>query len=132
ALADVVARHESLRTVFATADGTPQQVVIPADRIGFACDVVEARGWPEDRLREAMSAAARYTFDLSAESPLHTELFARGDDEHVLVVAVHHIAADGWSITPFARDLGVAYASRCAGRDPDWAPLPVQYADYTL
>nr|WP_241156386.1 non-ribosomal peptide synthetase [Mycobacterium avium] len=132
ALADVVARHESLRTVFATADGTPQQVVIPADRIGFACDVVDARGWPEDRLREAMSAAARYTFDLSAESPLHTELFARGDDEHVLVVAVHHIAADGWSITPFARDLGVAYASRCAGRDPDWAPLPVQYADYTL
>nr|WP_084271280.1 non-ribosomal peptide synthetase [Mycobacterium avium] len=132
ALADVVARHESLRTVFATADGTPQQVVIPADRIGFACDVVDARGWPEDRLREAMSAAARYTFDLSAESPLHTELFARGDDEHVLVVAVHHIAADGWSITPFARDLGVAYASRCVGRDPDWAPLPVQYADYTL
>nr|AKO90064.1 MPS1 [Mycobacterium avium subsp. paratuberculosis] len=132
ALADVVARHESLRTVFATADATPQQVVIPADRIGFACDVVDARGWPEDRLREAMSAAARYTFDLSAESPLHTELFARGDDEHVLVVAVHHIAADGWSITPFARDLGVAYASRCAGRDPDWAPLPVQYADYTL
>ncbi|WP_156751983.1 condensation domain-containing protein, partial [Mycobacterium sp. E2497] len=132
ALADVVARHESLRTVFAAADGIPQQVVIPAERIGFACEVVDARGWPEDRLRERMAAAARYTFDLASESPLHTELFTLGDDAHILLVAVHHIAADGWSITPFARDLGVAYASRCAGHAPDWAPLAVQYVDYTL
>ncbi|WP_156671248.1 non-ribosomal peptide synthetase, partial [Mycobacterium sp. E1214] len=132
ALADVVGRHESLRTVFAASDGVPQQVVIPAERIGFACEVVDARGWPEERLRERMSAAAQYAFDLSSESPLHTELFALSDDEHMLVVAVHHIAADGWSITPFARDLGVAYASRCAGQAPDWAPLAVQYVDYTL
>ncbi|MGD1258006.1 amino acid adenylation domain-containing protein, partial [Mycobacterium seoulense] len=132
ALADVVARHESLRTVFAAADGIPQQVVIPAERTGFACEVVDARGWPDDRLRERMAAAARYTFDLASESPLHTELFAIGNDTHILVVAVHHIAADGWSITPFARDLGVAYASRCAGRAPDWEPLAVQYVDYTL
>ncbi|WP_120313386.1 non-ribosomal peptide synthetase, partial [Mycobacterium mantenii] len=132
ALADVVGRHESLRTVFASADGIPQQVVVPAEQIGFACGVVDARGWPEDRLRERMAAAAQYAFDLSSESPLHTELFTVDDDEHMLVVAVHHIAADGWSITPFARDLGVAYASRCAGHAPDWAPLAVQYVDYTL
>ncbi|MBV8789191.1 MAG: amino acid adenylation domain-containing protein, partial [Mycobacterium sp.] len=132
ALSDVVDRHESLRTVFTSTDGVPQQVVIPAEQIGFACAVTDAREWSEDRLHAAMAEAARYTVDLTRESPLHTELFAVSDDEHMLVVAVHHIAADGWSISPFARDLGVAYASRCEGRAPDWAPLEVQYVDYTL
>ena len=89
-------------------------------------------GWPADRLGEAIGAVAGHSFDLAAEIPLRARLFRVAEDEHVLVAVVHHIAADGWSITPLVGDLGVAYASRCAGRAPGWAPLPVQYVDYTL
>jgi amino acid adenylation domain-containing protein len=132
ALADVVGRHESLRTVFPTPEGTPQQVVIPAERADFGWQIIDATGWPESRLGEAVNAAACYTFDLATEIPLRATLFRVADDEHVLVAVAHHIGADGWSVTALVGDLGVAYASRCAGRAPGWAPLAVQYADYTL
>ena len=132
ALADVVGRHESLRTLFAAPEGIPRQLVIPAERADFGWQVVDASGWPAGRLEEAIGAVARYSFDLVAEIPLRATLFRVGEDEHVLVAVVHHIAADGWSISPLVADLGVAYASRCAGRAPDWAPLAVQYVDYTL
>ena len=132
ALSDVVGRHESLRTLFAAADGIPHQVVVPAEQARLGWDVIDASGWPEGRLREGINTAARYTFDLANEIPLHAQLFTVTEDDHVLVAVVHHIAADGWSITPFARDLGAAYASRCAGQAPEWAPLSVQYVDYTL
>ncbi|MDT5082959.1 MAG: hypothetical protein QOJ61_2, partial [Mycobacterium sp.] len=132
ALADVVGRHESLRTLYVAVEGTPQQVVIPSERADFGWQITDATGWPESRLGEAVNAATSYTFDLATEIPLRARLFRVADDEHVLVAVVHHIAADGWSITALVRDLGVAYASRCAGRAPGWAPLPVQYVDYTL
>ena len=112
--------------------GYPQQLVVPAERADFGWQVVDATGWPEGRLGEAIGAAARHPFDLATEIPLRARLFRVAEDEHVLVAVVHHIAADGWSITPLVGDLGVAYASRCAGQAPGWAPLPVQYVDYTL
>ncbi|MCV7442445.1 amino acid adenylation domain-containing protein [Mycobacterium paraense] len=132
ALADVVARQESLRTLFAARDGIPRQLIVPPERADFGWAVVDAVGWPESRLAEALDAVAHHPFDLAAEIPLRARLFRVADDEHVLVAVVHHIAADGASITPLVRDLGVAYASRRVGQAPDWADLPVQYADYTL
>ncbi|MGH3588225.1 MAG: condensation domain-containing protein, partial [Pseudonocardia sp.] len=132
ALADVVARHESLRTVFPAVHGVPLQVVVPAGQAEPGWQVVDAAGWSVDRLHDAIRATVGYNFDLSAEIPLRATLFRMGEGDHVLVAVVHHIAGDGWSIGPLVRDIGMAYASRCAGYVPDWAPLPVQYADYTL
>ncbi|WP_155924392.1 MULTISPECIES: non-ribosomal peptide synthetase [unclassified Mycolicibacterium] len=133
AFADLLDRHESLRTVFPTVDGTPQQLVVAADQTGFTWDVVvDAAGWPASRLQEAVEEAVRHSFDLAAEVPFRAKIFRVADDEHVLVAVVHHIAADGWSITPLVADLGVAYASRRVGKAPGWEPLAVQYADYTL
>lgn len=132
ALGDVVGRHESLRTIFPANDGIPKQVVVPAERADFGWAVVDARTWPAEQLAEAVTKVAGRGFHLASEIPLHAELFQIGDDDHLLVAAVHHIAADGWSVRPLIRDLGLAYASRCAGEAPDWPELPVQYADYAL
>ncbi len=132
ALADVVGRHESLRTLFAAPEGIPQQLVVAAERAEFGWEVTDATAWSADRLGDAIKEAAGHTFDLATEIPMRATLFRIAADEHVLVGVVHHIAADGWSIAPLVRDLGVAYADRCAGRAPGWAELPVQYVDYTL
>ena len=132
ALADVVGRHESLRTLFPAVEGVPRQFVMPAERADFGWDVVDAGGWSETQLGEAIGAVARHPFDLAAEIPMRARLFRIADDEHVLVAVAHHIAADGLSMAPLVHHLGVAYLSRCAGLDPVWAELPVQYVDYTL
>ncbi|OHT87963.1 non-ribosomal peptide synthetase [Mycobacteroides saopaulense] len=132
ALSDVVIRHESLCTVFRAEEGVPYQQVLAPEQVEFGWEVVDATAWAPSELDDAIGDVARHAFDLAAEIPMHAKLFAVSAGEHVLVAAVHHIAADGWSVAPLMRDLTVAYASRSDGQAPTWAPLPVQYADYTL
>ena len=132
ALADVVDRHEGLRTLFPAPDGLPRQLVVTVDRADVGWQIIDATGLSDDRLGEAIGTVASRPFNLADEIPMRARLFRVADDEHVFVAAVHHIAADGWSVAPLMRDLGVAYASRCAGQAPGWAELPLQYVDYTL
>ncbi|WP_455362669.1 condensation domain-containing protein, partial [Streptomyces sp. SYSU K21746] len=128
ALGDLVGRHEVLRTVFATVDGQPYQHILPPEKASFDLPVVEQVA----DLASAINEVAAHRFDLATEIPLRAWLFETGPDKHVLVMVVHHIAGDGWSMGPLARDVSAAYAARTTGRAPGWEPLAVQYADYTL
>ncbi|PEG38132.1 non-ribosomal peptide synthetase, partial [Mycolicibacterium duvalii] len=132
AMADVVVRHESLRTLLPEIDGMARQVVVPAECAQPDLDVVDASAWSEERVTAAIEAAARHTFRLDRELPVRASVLGLSATEHVLVGVVHHVAADGWSIAPLLADMSVAYAARCAGAPPGWAELPVQYVDYTL
>ncbi|RSS85285.1 condensation domain-containing protein, partial [Streptomyces sp. WAC05950] len=130
AVRDVVARHESLRTLIVVDEhGVPSQQVLPVD--GALLDVPLQDVAP-DAVDEAVRRAAQYTFDLSAEIPVRATLLRSGEREHVLLLLVHHIASDGESMEPLSRDLAAAYTARLRGEAPQWADLPVQYVDYTL
>ncbi|WIL35255.1 non-ribosomal peptide synthetase DhbF [Bacillus stercoris] len=129
ALYDLVCRHESLRTIFPETQGTSYQHILDADQARPELHVTEIA---EKELSDRLAEAVRYSFDLAAEPAFRAELFVIGPDEYVLLLLVHHIVGDGWSLTPLTRDLGTAYAARCHGKAPEWAPLAVQYADYAL
>ncbi|WP_163015726.1 condensation domain-containing protein, partial [Streptomyces sp. Tu 4128] len=129
ALGDVVGRHEVLRTVFPVVDGEPYQEVLAPSAVGEVLRVVSAG---EGEVAGLVAEETGRGFDLAVEVPLRALLVEVGVGVHVLVVVVHHVAGDGWSMGPLAQDISVAYAARCDGRLPGWEPLPVQYADYTL
>jgi len=130
AVEDVLVRHEALRTRFpVTAPGEqPYQQVLPVAEVLPHGLEVETPADPAGRIGELLAAG----FDVTEAAPLRIRLLAAGPREHVLVLVVHHICADGVSLAPLARDLVTAYLSRSGGEAPGWAPLPVQYADFAL
>ncbi|MFC5157069.1 amino acid adenylation domain-containing protein, partial [Streptomyces amakusaensis] len=129
ALGDVADRHESLRTVFPETNGTPRQEIVAGAAGRPRLEIVETT---EAELEETLAAHSLRGFDLSVDLPWRTWLMRIGPTEHVLLIVVHHVASDGWSMGVLTRDLRFAYGARGEGRAPGWDPLPVQYADYAL
>ncbi|HEX5760996.1 MAG TPA: amino acid adenylation domain-containing protein [Thermoanaerobaculia bacterium] len=129
ALAGVVARHETLRTRFPARGGRPRQEVEPAVRC--ALRVVDLRHLPHRAAREAEAArrAAREKaapFDLARGPLLRAALLRLDAEEHLLLLTVHHIVADGWSLGILLRELAALYAGQ------ELPPLPLQYADFAV
>ncbi|WP_084495105.1 amino acid adenylation domain-containing protein [Nocardia shimofusensis] len=135
ALRDVVDRHEVLRTIYPETAGEPHQLILD-DPEPVLTRVPPAR---EEAVAAAVGEFMRAGFDVTTRVPMRVGLFevagrgrAAGEGEYLLVMVVHHIAGDGQSMGPLARDVMVAYTARAAGHAPVWEPLPVQYADYAL
>ncbi|WP_346346793.1 condensation domain-containing protein, partial [Streptomyces sp. SID161] len=129
ALTDVIARHESLRTLFPDHNGTPYQHILGEEEVEFELPVVPATG---ETLAAVMAEQSAQVFHLAVDLPIRARLITLGEQEHVLLVVMHHIVSDGGSTAPLLADLAAAYGARAQGLAPDWEPLPVQYADYTL
>ncbi|QES47604.1 non-ribosomal peptide synthetase [Streptomyces venezuelae] len=135
AVGDLVARHEQLRVVFPDRDGLPAQRVLPPDGAGG----LDLRSLPADIVAggpAAISAAVRAVavrpFDLSAEPAFRATLLKVADEDHVLVLAMHHIVSDGWSLDILLRDLRELYRARSEGDAPRLAPQPIDYTDYAV
>nr|WP_231496681.1 non-ribosomal peptide synthetase [Rhodococcus sp. UNC363MFTsu5.1] len=129
AMRDVLARHESLRTVFPSGPHGPEQRVIPVESAHV--DLTRSTVGEADLMARAAEFAGR-GFDVTDSIPLRAALFEVAPDDHVLLVVVHHISADGSSMAPLARDVMLAYVARSQGEAPQWEPLAVQYADFAL
>ncbi|HLJ90625.1 MAG TPA: amino acid adenylation domain-containing protein, partial [Candidatus Angelobacter sp.] len=127
ALADVVGRHEILRTVFPEIDGIPYQKVFSFAEARLA---IHEESVDEANLAPRLAAAISTTFELSCEIPLRVWLFRLQPQSHALLFLVHHIAGDAWSLGLLARDFSAAYSARKREAKPDLVPLPFQYADF--
>src|SRR5688500_5957089 len=134
ALGEIVRRHEALRTTFTEVDGSPVQVVAPFG--GFALPVEDLSGLSEaDREAEVRRRAgeeAGRAFDLSAGPLFRAALLRAGEEDHVLLLSMHHVVSDGWSMGVLFRELSSLYEAYREGRESPLRELPVQYADYAV
>lgn len=132
ALNDIVKRHATLRTVFSESDGRPVQTVLPTLRLSLPVIDPDGEGLDEriDEARRLVDAEAATAFDLR-EAVIRARLIRLTPQRHILVVVLHHICADGWSLLVFNRDLATAYAARRVGDTASFTPLATDYARFS-
>ncbi|GLX50254.1 pyoverdine synthetase D [Streptomyces hygroscopicus subsp. hygroscopicus] len=134
AVADLTARHEQLRAVFPEREGIPYQRILPPDP--GCLDLVDATAPPGTdgaaRLAATVHAAALRPFDLGREPAFRATLVRAGEDDHVLVLGMHHIVSDGWSLGLIVRDLTELYRARTRHHAARLPELPLEYTDYAI
>ena len=130
----MLARHEALRTVFTTVEGQPRQTIHPAESLAFTLPVTDLAGLAaaeqELKVQELITAAAQRPFDLAAGPLLRASIVRLAEQTHVLVLVMHHIVSDGWSMGVFVGELVALYEAARSGQPAALPALPVQYADY--
>ncbi|PYC66837.1 hypothetical protein C7C45_23365 [Micromonospora arborensis] len=132
ALSAVAARHEVLRTTYRLRDGRPVQLV--GDPGPVSLEVIDLAGHADawSIARRQADERARVPFDLAGEAPWRCTLWRGLPDGDAMLINIHHIAVDGWSLAPLFEDLATAYEAALAGVAPAFEPLPVRYADFAV
>src|ERR671931_931379 len=134
AFGDVVQRHEVLRTVFTVDETGPVQKVLPKGETRLVVD--DLRGLPEDRREAEALRRAEETiqapYDIERGPLVRLRLLRLAEEDHLLVLGLHHTCADGWSRPIFWRDLAAYYNAHLEGRPADLAELPLQYGDFAV
>ena len=132
AISEIIRRHEVLRTTFSTANGRPVQQTSKTLRLHIP--LIKLPNLPEaekeSEVRRLINEEAKRPFDLAAGPLLRATLLQTGEREHVLLLTMHHIISDGWSMGVLMREVGVLYVSYANGRPSPLPELPVQYADF--
>ena len=128
----LIGRHESLRTVFRLSDGQPLQLILPAAQCPLPLLDLTALPQPlqPQEVTRLAQQQARRPFDLSTGPLLRLLLLRLAEDEHVLLLTMHHIISDGWSMGVLVREVMALYEAELGGTTAELAPLPIQYADY--
>ncbi|HJX29310.1 MAG TPA: amino acid adenylation domain-containing protein, partial [Thermoanaerobaculia bacterium] len=131
---EVIRRHEALRTTFDTRNGQPVQVIAPADSVRPALEVLDLTAVPEaerqERVRALATEEALRPFDLRQGPLLRLTLLRLAASDHVLLVTMHHIVSDGWSMGVLLREIATLHQAFTQGLDSPLPELPVQYADF--
>ncbi|HEU0300910.1 MAG TPA: amino acid adenylation domain-containing protein, partial [Longimicrobium sp.] len=132
ALDRIVARHEALRTVFVEVDGRAEQRIasIESSRFPLVEHDLAGRADADGELRRITSEEAEGRFDLARGPLIRGRLVRLAEDDHVLLLTMHHVVSDSWSMGVLVHELGALYAAFRAGAADPLPPLPVQYADY--